>query len=164
MLNPSLYLPWQHERALSIYRFFDGKSSPRGTLRAHHAAAMVEQADAESSFFIDAWGDLYTAYGLWQMHDDRLARGCQFLGVAKPLCAGRLTAKNGLSLTQQCEIAWREFQTTESLAFALLLSTTNAHDAGAVACAKYERAGAKSQPEIRGQRALAWLNWLTQQS
>ena len=160
MIPPSAYLPWQHDHAQRIYAYFNSRSSPRGTMRDIHAAAMVEQADAEASFFLDVWGDIYTAYGLWQWHDDRLTRICDFLKAPKPVCTGKLTAKNGLSLAQQCEGVWHEFQTSESAAFALLLATDTAYDAGATACRKYERAGAKGQPEIRGSRTILWLDWL----
>ena len=161
MLDPKFYLPWQHDHARQIFAFFNGKSGPRGTMRDIHAAAMVEQADAESSFFLDVWGDVYTAYGLWQWHDDRLTRICDFLKAPKPICTGRLSAKNGLTLEQQCDAAWHEFQTSESVAFAFLLAAETAYDAGATACRKYERAGAKGQPEIRGSRTILWLDWLT---
>ena len=160
MLPPSAYAPWQQDDARAIFSFFNGRSSPRGTFKDYHAASMVEQADAESSFYKDVWGDLYTAYGLWQLHDDRLTRVCNFLRVPKPICTGKFSAKHGLTLAQQCEAAWHEFQTTESVAFALILSASNAQEAGAIACRSYERAGAKGQPQIRGARTILWLDWL----
>ena len=160
MIDPSYYLPWQRDAALEIYKFFNGRSARRGLMLPYHAAAMVEQADAESSFFKDVWGDHNEAYGLFQLHSDRLAKGCIFLNVPVPVRTGALRADHALSIEQQCQIVWHELQTTESAAFAAILAARDAYQAGAAACKYYERAGAPGQPNKRGQATGLWLKWL----
>ena len=162
MLDPKFYLPWQHTHAQQAFKFLNGRESPRGKLLDFHAAALIEMWDAEASFFLDIWGDEGMAYGGWQWHDDRLTRICNFLQVPKPvrIGPGKFLTRNGLTLEQQVQAVWHELQTSESVAFALLVGTTNAHDAGVVACTKFERAGAHGQAEIRGARTALWLDWM----
>lgn len=155
MLNPSFYLPWQKDAAIQIYRFFNGKTAPSGLqLQPCHAAGFVEQADAESSFKADVFGDQGAAYGLFQFHEDRLFAATKALNLPH----GHLT------IAQQCEMAWWDLTHPELIHLNQILKAKSAYDAGSLACKLWERAGAPGQPAKRGQGAEAWLAWLKEQS
>ena len=153
MLDPSRYLSWQLSNAREIYAFFLAKTSPQGVkLEPWHAAAFVEQADAESSFEPSVRGDHGEAFGLFQMHDDRIDAIKRATGidiVATP------------AVEKQLEGVWWELTHPELIHLNQILKARNAYDAGYLACRLWERAGAPGQPSKRGQGAQAWLAWLT---
>jgi hypothetical protein len=153
MVDPFRYLPWQLSNAREIYSFFLAKTSPAGVkLEPWHAAAFVEQADAESSFEPSVRGDHGEAFGLFQMHDDRIDAIKRATGidiVATP------------TVEKQLEGVWWELTHPELIHLNQILKAGNAYDAGYLTCKLWERAGAPGQPAKRGQGAQAWLAWLT---
>ena len=151
MLDPSRYLPWQIVNAREIFSFFLGKTTPSGVkLQPWHAAAFVEQADAESSFEPSVRGDHGEAFGLFQLHDDRIDAINRATGI--DIVATPLVAK-------QLEGVWWELTHPELIHLNQILKARNAYDAGYLACRLWERAGAPGQPAKRGQGAQAWLAW-----
>jgi hypothetical protein len=153
MLDPSRYLPWQIANAQQIFAFFRAQVAPSGVrLQSWHAAAFVEQADAESSFEPSVRGDHGEAFGLFQMHDDRIDAIKRATGidiVATP------------AVEKQLDGVWWELTHPELIHLNQILKSRNAYDAGCLACKLWERAGAPGQPPKRGQGAQAWLAWLT---
>ena len=152
MIDASRYVPWQIANAHEIYAYFLGRSAPSGVkLSPWHAAAFVEQADAESSFAPTVRGDYGEAFGLFQMHDDRIAAIKRATGidiVATP------------TVEKQLEGVWWELTHPELIHLNQILKAANAYDAGYLACKLWERAGAPGQPAKRGQGAQAWLAYL----
>jgi len=153
MIDPSKYLPWQLSIAREICAFFLGKASPAGVkVEPWHAAAFVEQADAESSFEIAIRGDHGEAFGLFQLHQNRIDAIKRATGidiVATP------------AVDKQLEGVWWELTHPELIHLNSILKAKNAYDAGYLACKLWERAGAPGQPQKRGQGAQAWLAWLS---
>jgi len=152
MLDPSRYSPAQLAVAREIYAFFLDKTSPAGVkVEPWHAAGFVAQADAESAFQTTARGDHGEAFGLFQMHGDRLQAIERATGVdmvATPAVA------------RQLEGVWWELTHPELIHFNQILKAKTAYDAGFLACKLWERAGAPGQPQKRGQGAEGWAAWL----
>ena len=96
-------------------------------------------------------GDYGEAFGLFQMHDDRIAAIKRATGidiVATP------------TVEKQLEGVWWELTHPELIHLNQILKAANAYDAGYLACKLWERAGAPGQPAKRGQGAQAWLAYL----
>jgi hypothetical protein len=155
-INPALYTAAQLAVAKQIYNAFNGWKTPHGVFKPFHAGAIVEQADAESSFLASALGDRGSAYGLWQWH---MARAHQILigtGIdveAFPPVAKQIQAA-------QWELVHTSYAKT---ALQYILAATDAYDAGAAACIFWEQAGAPGQPAKRGAGAVAWASYFMQQ-
>ena len=157
MFDPSRYATWQIANARQIFAFFRTQTAPNGVrLQPWHAAAFVEQADAESSFEPNVWGDDDTAYGWFQFHGDRLGSACKALGFHTPVFgSGALTG------AQQLGVAWHDLTGAELIHLNSILKAETAYDAGYLACKLWERAASPGQPNKRGQGAQAWLAYLT---
>ena len=154
-INPKLYTTAQLATAKQIYDAFNGLKTERGTFFPHHAAAIVEQADAESSFNPHALGDHGTAFGLLQWHGARSSQIYAGTGI---------NVKNAPSVASQIQAAQWELQHTSYATTALprILATSDAYDAGAAACTYYEQAGAPGQAAKRGAGAAAWAAYFSQ--
>jgi len=155
-INPKLYTAGQLATAKQIYDAFNGFKTARGTFFPHHAAAIVEQADAESGFLISAFGDRGSAYALWQWH---MARAHQILaGTGIDVTAFPSVAKQ--IQAAQWELVHTSYSKT---ALVRILAATDAYDAGSAACVYWEQAGAPGQPAKRGAGAMAWAAYFMQQ-
>jgi hypothetical protein len=132
-----------HAVATQIFKFWLAQGWAR-----HHACGMVAQADAESSFNPKAIGDHHHAYGLYQLHMDRvllIKNGC---GVDISTLPDVDTQLKGI---------WWELQHSEKHALAMITAATNAYDAGAAACRYYERPGHPGEMDKRGRLAQTWM-------
>ena len=117
------------------------------------ALGMLAQADAESSLNPLAVGDHGGAFGLHQLHMDRVKLirdgnkqwpGCHIDVSKLPLIATQLAA-----------VAW-ELDHSESLARRMIEAATTPYEAGSNACYYYERPGALGQAVKRGMIAQRW--------
>jgi len=170
MLDPATCLSWQIAVARKCLAFFTGRMDlvSKTELRDYHAAGILEQLFAESSFEKDVWGDNGMAYGLAQLHNcnsrDRLPRACEFLGAPIPElhldALGRQVTVNSLSVDQQLQAIWHELLTTERTALGYILAAQNAYDAGYAACRYYERPRSPFTWARRGAEAQIWYDWL----
>jgi hypothetical protein len=155
-INPSFYTAAQLATAKAIYDAFNGWKTSHGTFSPHHAAAIVEQADAESSFSATALGDRGTAFGLLQWHSARASQIYTGTGInvtAFPPVAKQIQAA-------QWELVHTSYANT---ALTRILAAADAYDAGVAACVYFEQAGAPGQPAKRGAGATAWASYFMQQ-
>lgn len=143
--------PEYYATAKTIYDFWVGKKCTPA-----QAAGWLAQDDAEASLNPKAKGDkdkfgVYKAFGLAELHPDRIAvikAGC---GIDMATCPDVLTQLNGM---------WWELQhTAEHHAWKMVAATTTAYDAGFAACKYYERPGAPGQAEKRGALAQKWAGY-----
>ena len=149
IINPAYYTAAQLAAAKQIYDAFNGWATDRGVFKPYHAAAIVEQADAESSFNPHALGDHETAFGLWQWHGARASQIHAATGI---------NVKNAPPVADQIKAAkWElEYSSYAKTALPRIVAAPTAHDAGAAACLYWEQAGAPGQPAKRGVGAEAW--------
>ena len=117
------------------------------------ACAMLAQADAESSLDPSAIGDHDEAFGLHQLHMDRvkLIRDGDKQWPGCGIDISKLPAT-----PMQLEAVFWELRHSEQHALKEILAATTADDAGAAASRIYERPGASGQAEKRGQLAQKW--------
>lgn len=117
------------------------------------ACAMLAQADAESSLDPGAVGDHDEAFGLHQLHMDRikLIRDGDKQWPGRGIDISKLPA-----IPTQLDAVFWELRHSEQHALQEILAATTAGDAGAAASRFYERPGAKGQAEKRGQLARKW--------
>lgn len=132
-----------HQNAREIYDYFADtrRLGPIG------ACGMVAQADAESGFNTHACGDGGEAYGLWQMHMDRIRPIREAIGIdiaAFP------------DVLEQCAAAWHELETTESFARREICAARTPYEAGYAACRYYERPASQAEWDKRGWIADRW--------
>jgi len=156
-LDASLYSAAQLAAAKEILDAFNGLATAHGVFQPYHAAAIVEQADAESSFDPRALGDSDTAYGLFQWHRPRAHQILEGTGV---------DVTTFPSIADQIEAAQWELQHSSYAVTALpkILAATNAYDASAAACIYWEQAGAPGQPAKRGAGARNWAAYFEAQA
>jgi len=128
--------------ASAIYSFFTAKG-----LTPEQACGVVAQADAESSMRVNVIGDKDHAFGLFQLHSDRVA----------PIKSKTGIDMKTATLEQQCEGVWFELHFSEKKALAALLATKTAFDAGHDLCRFYERPASTAQYQVRGDKAENWL-------
>lgn len=117
------------------------------------ACAMLAQADAESSLDPSAIGDHDEAFGLHQLHMDRI-KLIRDGDKEWPGCGIDISKLPAIP-TQLEAVLW-ELRRSERHALKEILAATTASDAGAAASRFYERPGAKGQAERRGQLARKW--------
>ena len=117
------------------------------------ACAMLAQADAESSLDPDAIGDHLEAFGLHQLHMDRIEL-IRDGDKQWPGCAIDISKLPAIPL--QLDAVFWELQHSEQHALTEILAATTVGDAGAAASRFYERPGANGQAEKRGQLARKW--------
>jgi hypothetical protein len=117
------------------------------------ACAMLAQADAESSLDPSAIGDHDEAFGLHQLHMDRikLIRDGDKQWPGRGIDISKLPA-----IPPQLDAVFWELRHSEQHALTEILAATTAVDAGAAASRFYERPGANGQAEKRGQLAQKW--------
>ena len=147
MANPFECDAAQIAVANTIYQGLLGQRTQYGTFYDHHAAAMVEQAFAESSFDLDARGDNDAAFSLFQDHTARCAAIKAATGI---------DIEKSPTVEQVVEAVLWELENPEHAALEKILATTNAYDAGYAACEYYERAGAPGQPAKRAAATVLW--------
>jgi hypothetical protein len=123
------------------------------------AAAMLAQADAESSLDPNAIGDHHEASGLHQLHMDRIKLIRDGNGTW-PGCG--IDVSKLPSIARQLEAVWWELQHSEMHALKMIREATTAYDAGFAASAFYERPGAPGQNVKRGHRAVFWASYFQQ--
>ena len=134
-----------HDTAVEIYIGFR-----KASFSNSFAVAMVTMAEAESSFRVDVVGDNGHAFGLWQLHGDRIAQIADKIGIkidSTSTVADQITA-----------VIW-ELNNTEKYAKHMIESATSAFQAAYNATRYYERPGDHAQWEIRGKRAEYWDNF-----
>jgi hypothetical protein len=114
---------------------------------------MLAQADAESSLDPDAIGDRDEAFGLHQLHMDRI----KLIRDGNKRWPGRgIDISKSPAIPLQHDAVFWELQHSEQHALKEILAATTAGDAGAAASRFYERPGAMGQAEKRGQLARKW--------
>ncbi len=125
------------------------------------ASAMLAQADAESTLDPKAVGDHLEAFGLHQLHMDRIKlirdgnetwAGCGIDVSLLPPVAEQLAA------------VWWELNHSEMHALKMIREARTAYDAGFAACAFYERPASSSQRAKRGNRAMFWASYFQQRA
>lgn len=145
--NISKYSVKQIQTARQIYEFWIGVG-----LTASQACGMLAQADAESSFNFKAVGDHGEAFGLHQMHTDRIKLINEGCGIDISKLPPVLDQLKGI---------WYELQHSEHGALKHIRATTNATDAGQVACKYYERPASAQEPLKRGVTSKGWYDYFT---
>ena len=131
--------------AATIVKIYLGKG-----LTMAQAIGVMTQFDAESSLSPKAIGDHGSAFGLAQMHPDRIAaikKGCGIDLHALP------------PIADQCEAVWWELNASEHKALAALRAAKTAFDAGHDMCRFYERPASTAQYQIRGNKAEVWASY-----
>jgi hypothetical protein len=156
---------WPDPSSPEGLRFFDGANSclilwiAKG-VSMPFALGMIAQAEAESSFDPNAMGDYPnhdhtkapTAFGLYQLHSDRLAA----------IKAGTSVDIEALVRAKQCtfqhciDAAWWEFTHMHWAGMATIAAQKTAYGAAYQACALFERAGAEGAAQRRGHMAERW--------
>lgn len=134
-----------YQTAATIYKFFVAKG-----LTPDQACGIVAQADAESSENPKAVGDKDHAFGLFQLHVDRITLIKAGTGIdihALP------------SVEDQCAGVWYELNHSEKRALTQIKAQKTAYDAGFVACRFYERPGSIAQWAKRGGAAQKWAEY-----
>ena len=125
------------------------------------ALGMIAQAEAESSFDPNAMGDRETirsggkaptAYGLYQLHGDRMAAVKAGIGIDLEALA---RAKQ-CTIAQCIDAAWFEFNHMHWTGMAQIAQQKSARNAAVEACILFERASADGAAERRGQMAERW--------
>jgi hypothetical protein len=124
------------------------------------AAAMLAQADAESSLDPNAVGDHDHAFGLHQLHTNRIILICDG-NEQWPGCG--IDVSKLPPLVNQLEAVWWELLHSESHALKMIQAAKTSYDAGFAASAWYERPGAPGQNVKRGNRAAFWSSYFMQQ-
>jgi len=122
------------------------------------ACAMLAQAEAESSLDPNAVGDRDEAFGLHQLHMDRIKR-IRDGDKRWPGCGVDISKLPAIS-TQLEGVFW-ELQHSEQHALTQILAATTANDAGVAASRFYERPGAEGQAAKRGRLAQKWDKYFT---
>jgi hypothetical protein len=150
MLSQAQY----YANAREIHAFWLAKNET-----AIFAAAMLAQADAESSLDPRAIGDHHEAFGLHQLHMDRI-RLIRDGNGTWPGC--RIDVSALPSIGRQLEAVWWELNHSEMHALKMIREAKTAYDAGFAACAFYERPGALGQNVKRGNRAMFWASYFQQ--
>jgi hypothetical protein len=117
------------------------------------ACGMLAQADAESSLDPNAIGDRDEAFGLHQLHMDRI-KLIRDGDKQWPGCGIDLSKLPAVPL--QLDAVFWELQHSEQHALTEVLAATTAYDAGAAASRFYERPGAAGQAAKRGELAQKW--------
>ena len=145
-----------YANAREIHAFWIAKNET-----AIFASAMLAQADAESSLDPCAIGDNHEAFGLHQLHMDRIRLirdgngtwpGCGIDVSALPPVAKQLVA------------VWWELQHSEMHALKMIREAKTAYDAGFAACAFYERPASPRESDKRGKRAMFWTSYFQQRA
>ena len=135
----------QLANAHAIFDYFKPLIGQNGALAA------VVNAFCESSLTPKAIGDHDQAFGLWQLHPDRIAlivKGCGIDIQKLPPVA------------DQCEAIWWELQNPEHHALSLIRSSVNSHDATQAWAQFYERPASKTEPIRRAGLAASWATKL----
>jgi hypothetical protein len=127
------------------------------------AAAMLAQADAESSLSPNAIGDNGSAWGLYQLHMDRIVL-IRDGDAERKLPGCGIDVSKLPPLVKQLEAVWFELQHSESHALKMIQAAATSYDAGYAACKFYERAGAPGQNVKRGNRAVFWASYFMQKA
>jgi hypothetical protein len=122
------------------------------------ACGMLAQADAESSLDPNAIGDHDEAFGLHQLHMDRI-KLIRDGDKQWPGCGVDISKLPAIS-TQLDGVFW-ELQHSEHGALTQILAATTANDAGVAASRFYERPGAQGQAAKLGQLAQKWDEYFT---
>jgi hypothetical protein len=144
----------QETNAGLIYNYF----SPPSGMGKIGAIALVAMASAESAFDPTALGDKDTAYGLWQLHEERTSLICNggqgYKGCGIDVKARVLAGNAGVM--EQCQAIDWELAHSEHTAKAAILAATSVYDAAVAATTKYMRPGAPGQPAARALTAAKW--------
>ena len=149
--NITQYSATQKETAHQIYGFWTGVG-----LTSEQACGLLAQADAESSLNYKAIGDHGEAFGLHQLHLNRIElirdgnkqyKGCGIDISKLPPVADQLKA------------VWHELNNSEHGSLAKIKATKTASDSGAVACKYYERPASSAEPIKRGVTAQGWYDY-----
>ncbi len=117
------------------------------------ACGMLAQADAESSLDPSAFGDKREAYGLHQLHMDRV-KLIRDGDKRWPGCGIDLSKLPGIVM-QLTAVHW-ELLHSEGAALKMIEAAPTPYAAGAAASQYYERPGALGQTTKRGFLAHKW--------
>jgi hypothetical protein len=124
------------------------------------AAAMLAQADSESSLDPGAIGDHGKSFGLHQL---RMVRIILIRDGDEQWPGCGIDVSKLPPLVKQLEAVWWELQHSESHALKMIQAAKTSYDAGFAASAWYERPGALGQNVKRGNRAVFWASYFMQQ-
>ena len=128
-----------------IYAYFEPLIGSNG------AVAAVVNAFCESSLSPSAVGDHHEAYGLFQLHPDRIAP----LKTATGIDIEALP-----DVVSQCKAIWHEMQTSEKHALSGIKAAATPADATQEWCQLYERPASKTEPARRASLAAGWMTKL----
>lgn len=125
-------------------------------LTPEQSCGMLAQADAESSLDPKAFGDKGHAYGLHQIHMDRIV----LIRDGNSVYDGcGIDISTFPPLEDQLNGVWWELQNSKHKALAFIQSAKTATEAGSLACQYYEVPGAPGQLEKRGVLAQKWFDY-----
>lgn len=132
-----------------IFEYF----SPTDRLGRIGAFGFLGSIQQESRFNVKARGDGGLAYGLAQMHPDRI----KLIREGSPDHIDIAAMPPAL---QQCQGMWWELQHSETEALRMIREARTAYAAGAAACKYYERPAERAAQEaIRGKNAEGWQSY-----
>jgi hypothetical protein len=123
------------------------------------ASAMLAQADAESTLDPSAISDNHEAFGLHQLHLDRI-RLIRDGNGTWPGCG--IDVSKLPPVAKQLAAVWWELQHSEMHALKMIREATTVYDAGFAASAFYERPASATQHVKRGKRAMFWADYFQQ--
>jgi ATP/maltotriose-dependent transcriptional regulator MalT len=151
---PSITLKQYYDNANTIYNFWLSNGFTK-----EQACGLLTQADAESSLNPYAKGDKdkvtneYKAFGLYQLHTDRVA-------LIKTHCGIDMTTET--DVTKQLQGVLWELNHSEKKALNEIKKANTAYMAAFAACKYYERPGAIGQADKRGIKAGVWFEYFTE--
>jgi hypothetical protein len=141
-----------NDRALESFKFWRSKSYKGKQITREVACGLIAQEDQESSFDWTAVGDHGEAFSCFQWHPVRAK-------AIKAGCGIDVMDVKHLNHDLALQAAWWELTHDEHHALDMIVATKTAYDAGAAGATYFERPEAKTEPELRGNKAMYWLEY-----